>query len=85
MRTISQVIDGILALMPNPYPPEVADNLTNLVAELNIVRRTGDYAAPEGSIDEMQWNRLSTALYRNMPKSDSYQWAKEISLLVTTG
>lgn len=84
MRKISTVIDKILFLLPDPVPAEVSDNITSLRAELNIIRRTGDYAAPEGKIDDQQWDRLSTALYRYMPKPSSYTWAGAISEVVTT-
>ncbi len=84
-RKVSTVIDDILAALPNPAPPEVADNITSLVSELRIISRTGAYAAPEGTIDNDQWNRLSTTLYRYMPKAESYPWAQHVSDIVTGG
>ena len=83
VRNITTVIDGIVALIPNPAPDLVADELTVLQAELRILKRTASYAPPEGTNDTDLWNRLGTALYRYMPSPSSYPWAKAISDLVT--
>ena len=84
MRKITDVIDQINALIPAPAPPEVADELTVLQAELRILKRTALYAAPEAAQDVALWTRLSTALYRNLPNPAGYPWAQQISNLVIT-
>ena len=83
MRSISTVIPGIQALIPNPAPSEVADNMTVLSAELRILQRAVNYTPPESADDiKEQWDRLETILYRYMPPPTAYPWAQAISVLV---
>jgi len=83
MRTVIATIDEITAALPSPPPSEVFDNILTLKAELGILRRTGEYHAPE-SVDDL-WQRLSTTLYRYMPDAKSYPWAQAISDIITAG
>ncbi len=83
MRKFAVIVTGILALLPDPAPPEVADEIAILRAELRIINRTAAYAPPEGSSDTVLWDRLGTTLYRYLPKPGGYPWAQGISDLVT--
>lgn len=83
MRNIATVIDGIVALLPNPAPAEVADELVSLQAELRILKRTASYAPVESGSEQELWKRLGTVLYRYLPNPVGYPWAKAISELVT--
>ena len=83
MRSLTTTIDQIIALLPVPAPPELADELIVLTAELNILRRTGAYTPPEAAEDPALWQRLATALYRYLPKPGAYAFAQKISTLVT--
>jgi len=85
MRTITDVIDAIFTLLPNPAPDEVADDLIVLSAELRILRRTGAYTPPDAHTDEDLWGRLGTTLYRYLPNPAGYPWAQQVSDLVTKG
>lgn len=83
MRKLDTTIDSILALLPADAdtPPDFKDNLTTLKAELRIFSRTADYLAPEGDADA--WRRLGAALYRYMPPTTAYPWAKAVSDIIT--
>ena len=83
MRKLSDVIAQISALIPNPAPPAVADDLTVLAAELTILNRVSLYTAPESPIAAENWARLGTALYRYLPNPAGYAWAQAISDVVT--
>ena len=82
MRNIATVIDQVMALMPDPAPPEVIDELLVLRAELKILKRVAAYHPPEADQVAM-WNRLATALYRFLPDTGR-PWAKQISDVVTS-
>lgn len=83
MRNFDVIVTSILALLPDPAPAEVADELAILRAELRIINRTAAYAPPEGTSDTALWDRLGTTLYRYLPKPGAYPWAQAISDLVT--
>lgn len=81
-RNIKDTIDQIIGLLPDPSPPEIEIELIVLKGELRILRRTGSYTPPEASDDTVLWDRLARALYRYMPKPESYAFAQQISDLV---
>jgi hypothetical protein len=81
-RNIMTVIAQIQALLPNPAPPEVSDEITTLAAELNILERTAAYTPSESAGNADLWGRLGTALYRYLPNPARYPWAQAISTLV---
>lgn len=82
MRKITDVIPQILALIPTPSPIEVADNMTVLAAELNVLNRAAHYTPPESNLGGGQWARLESTLYRYMPPPTAFPWAQQISDLV---
>lgn len=84
-RKISETIDQIIALLPDPVPPELEIELIVLRAELRILRRTGNYTPPEAADDTVLWDRLATACYRYLPKPESYPFAQNISTLLLEG
>lgn len=84
-RKISDVINQILTLLPNPAPPEVGDNITVLTAELRILLRVSSYTPPEAADSPVLWERLSAQLYRLLPNPKGYTWAQAVSDLVTAG
>jgi hypothetical protein len=81
MRKILPVITAIQALLPDPPPPEIADQIIVLKATLRLQARGGLYAAPEG--DDGSWEALTAALYRYMPQLGSYPWVQQVSDIVT--
>ncbi len=85
MRNIADVVNEVLALIPDPAPAEVADDLTVLKAELRILKRTGSYTPAEAHTDEALWDRLGIALYRYLPNPEGYEWARAISNVMKAG
>ena len=85
MRNITDVINEVLEILPDPPPTEVADDITVLKAELRILKRTGSYTPAEAHTDEALWDRLGIALYRYMPNPEGYTWAKAISDVMKAG
>ena len=85
MRSITKTIAQIQALLPTPdvTPAVVADQITTLRAELNIMYRSSMYVAPEGA--QAAWVSLSATLYRYLPQPGSYPWVKAIADLMATG
>lgn len=88
-RTITEVIDGVEALLPDitlpqsvvgVIDPTIADNLVTLRAELAILRRQADYTATEAEGD--LWARLSTACYRYLPPVKHAAWTRAIADLL---
>lgn len=80
MRKLSDVIDQIIAAIPNPPPPEFSDNLIALGAELNILRRKSLYQAPEAG--SALWDNLVQLLYRYLPPPTAVPWAQAIATIV---
>lgn len=86
MRKIQDVINRILAVLPDPKDLTdglVSDEVTVLRAELRILKRGGQYTPPEATSDDEQWNRLGTILYRNLPPPTAFDWAQKVSDIVT--
>ena len=81
-RNLPDVIDQILALLPNPAPPELADNLIVLGAQLRILKRTSGYTPPEALNDALLWQQLGTMLFRYLPNPAGYAFAASIATLV---
>lgn len=81
MRKILPVINAIQALLPDPAPTEVSDQIIVLKATLRLQARGGLYAANEG--DDGSWEALSAALYRYMPQLGSYPWVQQVSDVMT--
>lgn len=82
MRNFQQIVQQILQALPDPAPAEVADELTVLRAELQILLRTGAYTPAEANASNL-WERLQIALYRYLPNPAGYTWAQTISNIVT--
>ncbi len=82
-RNFVATVNQIIALIPDPAPAEIADELTVLGAELRILKRAGGYTAPEAADDANLWQRLATTLYRYLPNPTGYQFAQDISNVVT--
>ena len=82
MRTIPNVIAQILALLPVPVHPELADDLTVFQAELAVILRTAAYTPPESPTRQELWARLATACYRYLPNPTAYAFARAISILL---
>ena len=81
MRKIQDVIAQVAEKLPAAPPPEVADNIVTLKAELNVLARTVAYAAPEANTAAEFWARLSTMLYRYLPNPAAYPWAADIAAI----
>jgi hypothetical protein len=79
MRKISDVIAQILALLPNPAPSEISDDLAVLRAELALLLRTAAYTPYESPVKLELWSRLGTACYRYLPNPTGYPFAQLIS------
>lgn len=82
MRKISNVIAQILALLPNPVPAEISDDLVVLRAELALLLRTATYTPVESPVAAELWSRLGTACYRYLPNLAGYPFAQLISQLL---
>jgi hypothetical protein len=82
MRRFADIVKEILGLMPDPFPPAIADNLAVLTAELRILARASAYTPTESPGAAKEWARLQEILYRYMPEPAAYEFAQKISDLV---
>ena len=76
MRPIHKVIDALKTLIPDSY-----ENKTDLIYELDEIKASATYAAPE--LTGMLWERLIEAL-ETLGEIGQDKWKQDIQDLMST-